>query len=284
MRLGAVARARLLGYWRAMVKSNDPRPPGEGDSEPAPGERPPAVVAAPASQASAFAYGLRVVVSVPSALLFAAGLGFGALARDGGFSIAHTAFITGGMFALPNQVVLVDQLARNETLLGAAFAVAVAALRLLPMTVTMVPLLKGGRRRPVLDTLAVHFIAVTPWIESQRRLPLVLAELRLAAHLGHGLAFSAAMMAGTMAGHALAGSVPATVSATLLFVTPIYFLLSLLATARVRMDLLAIGIGCALAPVLYLLMPGFDLLATGVIGGTLAFLLRGRGAWGRLRP
>jgi hypothetical protein len=50
------------------------------------------------------------------------------------------------------------------------------------------------------------------------------------------------------------------------------------------MDLLAIGIGCGLAPVFYLLMPGFDLLATGVIGGTLAFLLRGRGARGRLAP
>jgi predicted branched-subunit amino acid permease len=284
MQLRAVARARLLGYCRTMVRNNDPRPPRKDDPEPAPGERPPAAAAAPASQAGAFAQGLSLVVSVPSALLFAAGIGFGALARDGGFSIAHTAFITGGMFALPNQVVLVDQLARNETLLGAAFAVAVAALRLLPMTVTMVPLLKGDRRRHVLITLAVHFIAVTPWIESQRRLPLVPSEFRLAAHLGHGLAFSAAMMGGTLAGHALAGSVPATVSATLLFLTPIYFLLSLLATARVRMDLLAIGIGCVLAPVFYLLMPGFDLLATGVVGGTLAFLLRGRGAPRRLPP
>lgn len=230
------------------------------------------------SQIGAFARGLSLVVSVPAALLFAAGLGFGALARDGGFSIAHTAFITGGMFALPNQVVLVDQLARNETLLAAAFAVALAALRLLPMTVTIVPLLKGGRPRPVLETVAVHFIAVTPWIEAQRLLPSVPAGLRLAAHLGLGLAFWTAMMSGAMAGYALSGSVPATVAATLLFLTPIYFLLSLLATARVRMDLLAVGLGCALAPVLYLLAPGVDLLATGLIGGTLAFLLRGRRA------
>ena len=79
-----------------------------------------------------------------------------------------------------------------------------------------------------------------------------------------------------MAGYALAGSVPTTMTATLLFLTPIYFLLSLLATARVRMDLIAVCLGCALAPVLYILVPGFDLLATGLIGGTLAFLLRGR--------
>src|SRR5262249_40955290 len=115
-------------------------------------------------------------------------------------------------------------------------------------------------------------------VEAQRRLPLVPAELRLATHFGLGLAFWVAMMTGTMAGYALAGSVPPMVSATLLFLTPIYFLLSLLATARVRMDFLAIGIGCALAPVFYLVTPGFDLLATGLIGGTLAFLLRKRGA------
>jgi hypothetical protein len=66
------------------------------------------------------------------------------------------------------------------------------------------------------------------------------------------------------------------VSATLLFLTPIYFLLSLLATSRARMDLIAIVLGCALAPVLYVAAPGFDLLATGLIGGTLAFLLRER--------
>jgi hypothetical protein len=40
--------------------------------------------------------------------------------------------------------------------------------------------------------------------------------------------------------------------------------------------LLAIGLGCALAPAFYLAVPGFDLLATGLIGGTIAFLLRER--------
>jgi predicted branched-subunit amino acid permease len=236
----------------------------------------------PASHLAAFVRALRVVVSVPAALLFFAGLGFGALARDGGLTAAQTAFITGGMFALPNQVVLVDQLARNETLIAAAFAVSLAALRLLPMTVTIAPLLKGGRTsgiaRRLLETLAVHFIAVSPWIESQRRLPGVPPELRLASHLGFGAGFWTAMMSGAMSGYLLAGTVPPPVSATLLFLTPIYFLLSLLATSRSRMDLIAIGAGCVLAPVLYVAAPGFDLLATGLMGGTLAFLARGRRA------
>jgi predicted branched-subunit amino acid permease len=224
----------------------------------------------------ALARGLRVAFSLPAAVLFAAGLGFGALARDGGFDMLQAVFIAGSMMAVPNQVVLVDQLARNETLFAAAFAVTLAALRLLPMSITLIPLLKGRRARPLLEALAVHFVAVTPWIESHRRLPSLPAGRRLASHIGFGLGFSGASVAGTLLGYVLAGGVPTPVSAALLFVTPVYFLLSLLATSQSRMDFLAIGIGCALAPVLYVAAPGFDLLATGLVGGTLAFLLGGR--------
>jgi predicted branched-subunit amino acid permease len=67
--------------------------------------------------------------------------------------------------------------------------------------------------------------------------------------------------------------VPALVTAALLFMTPLYFILSLIATSRSPMDLAAVAIGCGLSPVLYLVMPGFDLLATGLIGGTLAYVL-----------
>lgn len=221
-----------------------------------------------------FARSLMAAFSVPAAVLFATALGFGALARDGGFSLAQTAFITTSMFALPNQVLLVDHLARNGTAIAAAFAVSLAALRLLPMTVTVIPLFKGRRRRPLLELLAVHFVAITPWLEAKRRLPALPVDARLAGHLGLGFGLSGTMLAGALAGHALAGSVPPAVSGTFLFLTPVYFLLSLLATSQSRMDFLAIGLGCGLAPAFYAVMPGFDLLATGLAGGTLAFVLR----------
>jgi predicted branched-subunit amino acid permease len=232
---------------------------------------------APASPWAAFARGLGAVVSVPAAVLFATALGVGALARDGGFTIGHAAFLSVTMFALPNQVVLIDQLARNETIAAAALAVTLTAVRLLPMTVTFIPLLRSGRRRRGLETLAAHFIAITTWIEANRRLPSLAPEVRLAYHLGLGIAITSMMLAGTLSGYGLAGRVPPQVTAALLFTTPLYFVLSLIATSRARMDLAAIAIGCALSPVFYLAVPGFDLLATGLIGGTLAYLL-GRGA------
>jgi len=228
------------------------------------------------SPRAAFARGLGVAVSVPAAVLFGTALGFGALARDGGFTLAQAAFTTVIMLALPNQVVLVDQFARGETVAAAALAVALAAMRLLPMTVTLVPLVQGERRRPLLELLAVHFVAITTWIEANRRLPSVAPPLRLAQHLGLGTAITAVMLLGTLGGYLLAGSVPPVVAAALLFMTPLYFLLSLLATSQARMDLAAIALGCGLAPVLYVLAPGFDLLATGLLGGTLAFVWRGR--------
>lgn len=224
----------------------------------------------------AFARGLLIAFSVPAAVLLCTALGFGALARDGGFSAGHTAFLSLALFALPNQVVLVDQLARNETVAAAALAVALTAVRLLPMTVTIAPLFRGSRPRPLLEFVAGHFVAITTWIEANRRLPGLAADLRLPYQLGIGVAISAVMLTGALSGYALAGTVPAVVSAALLFLTPIYFLLSLVATSQSRMDLVAIGLGAGLAPVLYVVAPGFDLLATGLIGGTLAFLWGGR--------
>jgi predicted branched-subunit amino acid permease len=230
------------------------------------------------SQARAFVRGLFVAGSVPAVVLFFTALGFGALARDGGLSIAQAAFMAASMFALPNQVVLVDQIAREQTLAAAALAVALAAVRLMPMTATLAPYFRGSKRRPLLELLAAHFIAITTWIEGNRRLPGLAPDIRLPYHLGSGVGISAVMLAGTLCGYALSARVPAPFAATLLFMNPLYFILSLVATSRTRTDIAAIVFGCLLAPVLLVALPGFDLLATGLIGGTLAFL------WQKARP
>ena len=224
------------------------------------------------TQARAFVQGLRAFYSVAAFVLFATALGFGALARDAGFSLGQAAFLSVTMFALPNQVVLIDQLARGATIASAALAVTLAAVRLFPMVAVTLPTLRGSKRRPALEVLAAHFVAVTTWIEGTRRLPAVAPDLRLAHHLGIGTAVCAMMVLGSVAGFLLTGGVPAPVSAALIFTTPLYFIMSLVISATSRADMMAIVLGCGLAPVLYLLVPGFDLLATGLIGGTLGYI------------
>ena len=124
----------------------------------------------PQSRLAAFGWGAKAVLSVPGLMSFATFLGFGTLARDAGFTFGHAMLLTGGMFALPGQVVLVDQVVRHATLSAAIAAVMLTAVRFLPMTVYLLPQVLGGRRNPWVGLAAAHLVSATTMIESRRRL------------------------------------------------------------------------------------------------------------------
>lgn len=231
-----------------------------------------------AGKLAAFAHGLLAAARIPGLILFASAAGFGALARDAGVSLGNAVLMMGAFYALPAQVVLTDQLARGASLMAGALAVTLTGIRLLPMTVTLVPHFKskGAPRWALL--LAAHCIAITAWIEGFRRLPQLPEQLRLPHFLGLGAGLVGCALTGAAVGHEIAGSLPALLSAVLLFLTPIYFMLSLIATGATAGDRLAVIAGGVLGPLLYLGLPGFDLLATGLIGGTFAHFC---GRWWR---
>lgn len=218
--------------------------------------------------------GIAVGAGFPAVVLFATALGFGVLARDAGFGLIQALFISGAVFAMPNQVMLVDQLTRNETLAITALAVALTAMRLLPMTVTVSPLLDRPRRHLGLDLLLSHFVTVSTWLEGHRHLPKLAPHARVPFFAGLGLTILAALMVGTALGYVAAARVPQPITTALLFATPVYFFLSLIATSRLRADFIAVGAGALLVPLAHAIAPGFDLLGAGIIGGTLAFLAR----------
>lgn len=222
------------------------------------------------SRAAMFRRGLAVALTVPGLILTASSAGFGALARDAGFTLFDSVFMMGVFFALPAQVVMVDQIARGGSLSAAALVVALTGIRLLPMSVLLMPYLKGPHGSRLRYLLAGHFIAITAWMEGWRRLPLIPAEHRLDHFLGIGTGLVLVTLVGTAFGYVLAGTVPALVAAVLLFLTPVYFMLSLLAAASDVSDRMAIALGVLIGPPLYLLAPGFDLLLTGLVGGTIA--------------
>ena len=224
-----------------------------------------------ASRWRAFWYGTQALVRVPGLVLFSTALGFGAYARDSGLSLGQTAFISVTVFALPGQVVMVDQIARGAALAGIAFAVMLTAIRLLPMVVVFVPYMRDERARRIPLLFGSHFVAVTAWVLGMQILPRLPVRLRLANHLGVGMGLLVSITVAAMIGHQLSSTVPPAVAGALLFLTPIYFLLSLLGSVTVPTDKLAIAFGLVLGAPVYLVVPEFDLLATGLIGGTLAY-------------
>ena len=222
------------------------------------------------SSAKAFGRGLLVATTVPGLILHFSCLGFGALARDAGFTLANSIFMMAALFALPAQVVLADQLARGGSLLAGALAVSLTGIRMLPMVVTIMPYLRAEKRPGWHTLVAVHAVAITAWLEGMRRLPHVPESQRLTHFLGIGLGLISVSMLGTCIGFVVAGQLPKVLQAALLFLTPIYFMISLLATAGVASDRLAIFSGAVIGPIAHVISPDIDLLASGLIGGTVA--------------
>ncbi len=66
---------------------------------------------------------------------------------------------------------------------------------------------------------------------------------------------------------------PPMAAGALVLVTPVYFLCSLWGAARMNADKAAMISGLVLGPLFFLYFPGLDLLWTGLLGGTLAYLV-----------
>ncbi len=239
----------------------------------------PAAPPEPMTRTQSFWRGWLAIYSVPALVLYAGILGYGAFAREAGLSLGQALALPIFLQALPAQVVLADHAARGASLAAAALAVSLTAIRFLPMTVVLMPWLKGHGGPRWHELLVVHFVAVTVWIEGLKRLPKVPPEVRLVHYLGIGFGIIAGTLVSTAAGYLAAGAVPPWVSAALLFTMPLTFLLAMIETARARSDMLAIALGVILAPIAYIWIPGLDLLLAGVVGGTIAWALgRGRPA------
>jgi predicted branched-subunit amino acid permease len=227
--------------------------------------------------------GARETALLPAAILFATFLGFGTLTSQTGFTWLDTMVMSAFIFALPGQVVLVDEIIRGASLLTAALAVTATGVRLLPMTVALMPMVRDSRVPKWMEFALAHFVAVTVWIESMRRGPDVPKHLRAAYMLGIAGFLMTASLSGVTAGYLIAGTVPALVAAALLFVTPLYFLLGMLASSRQAATFMPIVAGLALGPVFHLYVPSLDLLLTGLVGGTASFLVTryGLSRWSR---
>ena len=133
------------------------------------------------------------------------------------------------------------------------------------------PLLRGPGTRLRDLLLPAHFTSVSMWVESLRLLPGMPRGRRLAFCNGLSVGYMGTAMTFGFAGYYLAAGLPPLFAGTLLFLTPMSFLISTARNSRQMVDRLALVPGLTLGPLLIYFNVGLDLMWTGVIGGSLAY-------------
>jgi predicted branched-subunit amino acid permease len=221
-----------------------------------------------------FVRAFRDAVMFPAWIVSLSVVGIGSLAHDAGFPAGSAAVSTLLIWAAPAQVMLFAGVAAGTPLAVLAFAIGLSSIRFLPMTMAILPLLRSPEQRTSTQFLAAHFVAVTVWVESRRRLPEMPQHERVPYYFGFALGCISLSALATYAGYYLVGALATPLAAGLLFLTPIFFTISLVAGARGSMDWAAIAAGFGLTPVATALVGrDFDLVVLGAVGGTGAYLL-----------
>jgi predicted branched-subunit amino acid permease len=226
------------------------------------------------SSTTAFSGGVKSALSsVFFPVISGTYVGIGALAHGFGLSPWWLALSTVLVWAGPAQVILISALGTGGAPIEVAIAVSLSGIRLLPMVVTLLPMLRrqGTRLRDLL--LPTHFTSVSMWVESLRLLPTLPREHRTAFCNGLSVGFMSAASFAGLIGYYLAAELPPLLAGALLFITPMAFLVSTARNARALMDKLALVFGLALGTALTASHVQLDLLWAGVGGGTLAYVI-----------
>lgn len=214
--------------------------------------------------------GVNDAVGVPIAVLGSGFIGYGALAADAGYSVWVSMFATFAIWALPGQLVLYEMHAVGAAAIAIIPAVMLTAARFLPMTITLMPVLSGGRH-PGWNYAAAHLVSMTTWAVAMQRSPDLPPAERLAYFSGFSIACIVASMLACGVGYTVAGALPPLVRLGLVFLTPVYFVVLLIGDARNRATVIALACGGAAGPLFFLIEPQWSVLLAGVVGGSLAY-------------
>src|SRR6202022_2160131 len=160
----------------------------------------------------------------------------------------------------------------------AGIAVPVSAIRLFPMVVSVMPMMRTPQTKRRHLVLVAHLTAVTLWVECFRFLPHVPRERRIAFIHGLGIGLVSVCLVATTIGYVLAASLTQLLAAAILMLTPLAFLFSTARNCREVADGVALALGLALFSLAGLLNSGVDILGSGVSAGPIAFGVRWRGA------
>ena len=214
--------------------------------------------------------GAKDAFGAPAAILFAGMLGFGAMGQANGLDIWLTSATSFFMFALPGQVVLVEMLVLSASGVTIAIAVTLTATRFFTMCLTLFPQFPQ-KQRSSFYYLVVHFVAMTAWAVSMRDFPKMKPEDRLSYFTGFAFVCWAVSTPATVLGYMVAGQVPSYINLGLVFINPLFFLLTF-TEVKPRANRMAIILGGPIGLLSYLWFPDYSLLIAGLFGGTIAYM------------
>ena len=199
-------------------------------------------------------------------------LGIGALAHEFGFNLIWVVLCTMLIWAAPAQLILISTLG-TATLIEVALAVTLSSVRFLPMVAALLPTLKSETTRQRDLLLPMHFTAISVWVEGMRLVTTRPRGERIGFYNGLGTGLMLAAVLASATGFYLAAGLPPPLNAALLFFTPMAVLMVSARNSRTLLDGLAFGLGLAVWPVVASLRIGLELMWTGLIAGTVAYLV-----------
>ncbi|MEO0547944.1 MAG: AzlC family ABC transporter permease [Pseudomonadota bacterium] len=219
-----------------------------------------------------FPRGARNLFSLPSLILCSAFIGFGGIVREVGIPPWQVIFMVPAIWALPSHLVLVAGIAAGASFLTIAPAVALAAMRMMPMTMALVPEIRvaGTKRWHLL--LVSNLVAITAWVHTLQKAQEIPPRGRLPYFTGFALANMLAVTTTAAVVYSVAAVFPPILMAGLYFLTPLYFASTIWNTARFKAEHLALAFGFCFGPLVALVLPQANILLGGLLGGVFAFL------------
>ncbi|MFM9973073.1 MAG: AzlC family ABC transporter permease [Beijerinckiaceae bacterium] len=234
----------------------------------------PSSTALPSSSWTAAFTGARDALGLPAITICFSLIGIGGLARDIGYPLLAGMLSSALMWAGPAQVLLFGSIGAGVALPVVAVAVLFSSLRFMPMTISIIPLLNEPKKPLWKLLLAAHLVSITNWVEGMRRLPDIEKNSRYPYFCGFGMVVLGSGTLATGVGYFLVGALPGSLAAALLFTTPMFFAVNLIAAVKKWPDLLPIILAIVLTPVAaWLVGRDYDLVAAGLAGGTLAYVI-----------
>ena len=233
----------------------------------------PADSLASSSRLGWFLTGAKGIFSLPALILMTSFVGFSAFALESGISRGEAVFMTFSVWALPAKMILIGTMNSGAGLAACFIAVTLSSVRMMPMVASIVPEMRQTRTPLWLLLFLSHFVAITAWVFTNNTIHTVLRENRLTYFAGFAVTLTLVNTVIVGIFYGVVAAFPPLVAGILFFLTPVYFVASIWATARHAVVRIAFVIGVIAGPLFALIEPEFDVLYAGIGGGTLAYLI-----------